>query len=258
MSVADDFTDRLSPRQRAIRYWLTRTIISLGVRCYLRVTPPSGLDRLPPAPFVLCFNHLNWVDPFVVLTVWPQEPKLYIYGPKEADMHRGWRNRLITWTGMAVPFNPAKTNLLASTRRATAVLEAGRVLAIAGEGRLSEREDVVMPIHEGAAFLAIRAGVPIVPLAINGTRWLSFGRSVRVRLAEPIPTAGLRADRATLEATTARLHAALSELVRDYPTGPAPGRVGRWLTDLFNERPWLASERLDEAADPGPSSGPMG
>jgi 1-acyl-sn-glycerol-3-phosphate acyltransferase len=252
MPVADDFADRLTVRQRAFRYWLTRTVIGLGVRTYLRVTPPAGLERLPPAPFVLCFNHLNWVDPFVLLTIWPAEPRIHIYGPKEADMRRGWRNRLITWTGMAVPFNPAKTNLLASTRRAMAVLEAGDVLAIAGEGRLSEREDVVMPIHEGPAFLAIRAGVPIVPMAINGTRWLTFGRRVRVRLGEPISTVGLRADRETLGDTTERLHAALTEMVQGYPEQPVPGRFGRWFTDLFNERPWLASERSGDVPGPGP------
>ncbi|MGZ3586893.1 MAG: lysophospholipid acyltransferase family protein [Candidatus Limnocylindrales bacterium] len=245
MSIADDFSDRLSPGQRAFRYALTRRVISLGVRCYLRVNPPLGLERLPAAPFVLCFNHLNWVDPFVLLTVWPAQPRLYVYGPKERDMRRGWRNHLITWTGMAVPFNPSKTNLLASTKRAVAVLQGGDVLAIAGEGRLSEREDEVMPIHEGPAFVAIHAGVPIVPLGLNGTRWLRFGKRVRLRIGEPISTAGKRADRETLRATTEELHAALTELVQGYADTAVPGPFGRWLTDLFNERPWLASERPD-------------
>ncbi len=256
MPIADDFSDRLSPRQRALRYALTRLAISAGVRCFLRLAPPTGLEHLPSTPFVLCFNHLNWADPFVLFTVWPPQRPLYMYGPKEVDMRRGWRNRLITWTGVAVPYNPSKTNLLASTRRATAVLEAGHVLAIAGEGRLSEREDVVMPIHEGAAFLAIRAGVPIVPLAINGTRWLRFGKRVRVRVGEPIATAGQRADRETLRTTTERVHASLTALVQGYPDTAVPGPFGRWLTDLFNERPWLASERADEAAErPDESAG---
>ncbi len=251
MPVADEFTDRLSPRQRALRYALTRLAIGAGVRCYLRVGPPVGLEGLPEPPFVLCFNHLNWVDPFVLITVWPPQRPLYMYGPKEVDMRRGWRNRLITWSGIAVPYHPSKTNLLASTRRAMTVLGAGHVLAIAGEGRLSEREDVVMPIHEGAAFLAIRAGVPIVPLAINGTRWLRLGKRIRVQVGEPIETAGLRADRETLRATTDRVHAALSSLVQGYRDSAVPGPFGRWLTDLFNERPWLASERPDEPAGVG-------
>ena len=49
------------------------------------------------------------------------------------------------------------------------------MLAIAGEGRLSDREGAIVPLQEGAAFFALRARVPIVPLAIIGTRWLHSG-----------------------------------------------------------------------------------
>ena len=65
----------------------------------------------------------------------------------------GWRNRLIGWIGHAVPFDPDKSHLLTSAERAVAVLKADRVLAIAGEGRLTEDEDVVSAAQRGAAVL---------------------------------------------------------------------------------------------------------
>ena len=154
-------------------------------------------------------------------------------------MRVGLRNRVIGWVGTAVPFRPGKDDLLTSTRRAIAVLRAGHVLAIAPEGTVGVREDVVLPLNEGAAYFAIRAGVPIVPVAINGTRWLRFGKTMRVRVGEPIPTDGRRADRQTVRELTERLHGELQSIVRGYTDTAVPGPFGRWLTEAFNERPWL-------------------
>ena len=94
------------------------------------------------------------------------------------------------WTGTAIPYKPGKNDLLDATRRVGAVLASGSVVAIAGEGRIHVRETELLPISEGAAYFALRSGVPLVPIAINGTSWLRFGGRVRVRVGEPIPIAG--------------------------------------------------------------------
>ena len=44
----------------------------------------------------------------------------------------------------------------------------------------------LLPLSEGAAYFALRSGVPLVPIAINGTSWLRFGSRVRVRVGEPL------------------------------------------------------------------------
>ena len=239
----DPAHDPLPAWRRSVRYHATRIVLWFLVRCWFRLRL-EGFDRLPDPPYVLVFNHLSWADPMVLYATWPASVRVHVYGPKEADMAVGWRNRLIGWIGHAVPFDPDKSHLLTSAKRAVAVLKAGRVLAIAGEGRLTEDEDVVLPLNEGAAFFAIRAGAPILPVAINGTRWLAFGKVVRVRVGEPIVTAGLRADRETLHELTARLQTDLGQLVLGYPDRRVPGPFGRWLTDAFADRPW----RREEAA----------
>ena len=221
----------------AWRYRLARTVIRLVLGAYLRFRR-EGFERLPQPPYLICFNHLNWLDPFVLVAVWPERPRVHVFGPREEDMQVGLRNRLIRWIGTGVPFRPAKDDLLRSTRRATAVLAGGEILSIAGEGRLSEDEGALLPISDGAAFIALRAQVPLVPVAINGTRWLRFGKTIRLRVGEPIPTTGLRADRTTVDQVTGRLQARLTEMVQGYPDSKVPGRFGRWLTELFNERPW--------------------
>ena len=222
-----------------LKHYFIRYGIRFFVGCYLRVRV-RGLDRLPKAPYVVCFNHPNWVDPFLLATFWPEPPWLYIFGPKEEDMGTGWKNRLISWSRMAVPFKPSKSDLLETTRRAVAVLKRGDVLAIAGEGRLSDREGAIVPLQEGAAFFALRARVPIVPLAIIGTRWLHFGKRVTMSVGQPLSVEGLKSDRQGLAQMTSRITAAMDALLDgDLPDEIPPGPFGRWITDAFNDRPWL-------------------
>ena len=80
----------------------------------------------------------------------------------------------MSWTGLPVPYKPGKNDLLDTTRRVQAVFDAGWSLAIAGEGRIHRGERELLPLSDGAAYFALRAGVPIVPLAINGTSWLAL------------------------------------------------------------------------------------
>jgi 1-acyl-sn-glycerol-3-phosphate acyltransferase len=261
----DPAHDPLPAWRRSVRYHATRLTLWFLVRCWFRLRL-EGFDRLPEPPYVIVFNHLSWVDPMVLYATWPASVRVHVYGPKEADMAVGWRNRLISWIGHAVPFDPDKTHLLTSAKRAVAVLKAGRALAIAGEGRLTEDEDVVLPLNEGAAFFAIRAAVPILPVAINGTRWLAFGKVVRVRVGEPLSTVGLHSDRETLGELTARLQGELGRLVLGYPDRRVPGPVGRWLTEAFADRPWRLEEAAAaaraaaaaEAASPPTASDPLG
>jgi 1-acyl-sn-glycerol-3-phosphate acyltransferase len=216
----------------------------------------DGRERLPLGPAIYCFNHLSWADPFVLMAVLPYRPRLYFFGPKEEDLRVGGRNRMMYWTGTAIPYKPGKDDLLEATRRVTTVIEAGGVVAIAGEGRIGAVESSVLPLSEGAAYFALRCGVPLVPIAISGTSWLRFGGRVRVRAGERLEPEG-RPNRAGVAALTTRLDAALRALVADAPAVPRPGRVGVWVTERFNEWPEgsreaaLAAQTASGTADPG-------
>jgi 1-acyl-sn-glycerol-3-phosphate acyltransferase len=157
----------------------------------------------------------------------------------------GGRNRLITWTGMAIPYRPGRQDLIETTRRVSRVLDAGWAVGIAGEGRIHRGERELLPLAEGTAYFALRAGVPIVPLALNGTSWLRFRRRIRIRVGEPILPEG-RPTREAVEAMTARTTDALRALVADFEDPPEPGRFGRWLTELFNDWPEGARPALGE------------
>jgi 1-acyl-sn-glycerol-3-phosphate acyltransferase len=233
----------IAPWRRTARYWFTRIAIHVLVRAWVRIRV-EGREHLPAGPAVLCFTHLNWVDPFLILAALPNRPRVFIFGPKEEDMSVGARNRIMWWTGTAVPYKPGKNDLGEATRAVREVFASGGTLAIAGEGRIHHLESSVLPLNEGAAYFALRSGVPLVPIGLNGSSWVRFGGRIRVRIGEPIIPAG-RPTRAAIADLTARTHAALTDLVADHREIPPPGPFARWFTELFNEWPEGARPGLE-------------
>jgi len=225
----------LDPIRRTLRYWASRLVAGAVTRAWLRIEC-EGFERLPGGPAIYCFNHLSWSDPFVLMATLPMRPRLSFFGPKEEDMGVGGRNRLMHWTGATIPYKPGKNDLLEATRKVSAVVGSGGIVAIAGEGRIGALENAVLPLNDGPAYFALRSRVPVVPIGINGTSWLRFGGRIRVRVGEPIVGAG-RPDRVSVAAMTAALQASLAALVADAPQPARRGRSGAWLSDRFNEWP---------------------
>jgi 1-acyl-sn-glycerol-3-phosphate acyltransferase len=238
VSRSDEF-DVQAPDRPYWRYRLVRAAMRLASWGYSRVRV-EGLENLPEGPSVLCFNHQNWADPFFISGWLPRRPRLYFFGPEQEEMRRGLRNRAMRWAGVAVPYRPGRRGLVAATRRAETILRGGSSLAIAGEGRIHSGEAVILPLLEGPAYLALRAGVPLVPVAVNGTSWLAFRRTVRLRLGTPLAApagADLRPTSESVESLTAQAQASLAAMVLDFPDPPKPHWIGARLTELFNDWP---------------------
>lgn len=102
------------------------------------------------------------------------------------------------------------------------VLRNGEPLVVFPEGT-RQQGPIVQPLKEGAAFLACRARVPIVPVGIGGTeRAMPIGgrfirpSRVAIVVGEPIHpperSEGERVKRSTVSTLTAQLHRQLQEL----------------------------------------------
>jgi 1-acyl-sn-glycerol-3-phosphate acyltransferase len=190
-----------------IVWWVFRTMLLLGWR--LRV---DGLEHLPSrGPFILTPNHASEIDPIVVSAAMPFRVT-YMAG-RELD-------RFPLVFALLRLLNPIFVRRgvgdVGAVKAALDRLARGEVLVIFPEG------GVVQPgmgtLHEGAAFLAIRAQVPVVPMRLLGlARMLPLGARfprlsrVYVRIGDPIP-APPRNGQSTSE-LNAQIRAALDGLL---------------------------------------------
>ncbi|MFV0308624.1 MAG: lysophospholipid acyltransferase family protein [Desertimonas sp.] len=107
--------------------------------------------------------------------------------------------------------------------RCLAVLDAGEPLVLFPEGE-RKSGDVVQPLFDGAAYTALKAGVPIVPVGIAGSEAVMpkgarfiHPAQVRVVVGAPIThdavtSSGARVPRSVVREVTAGLHTTLQEL----------------------------------------------
>jgi 1-acyl-sn-glycerol-3-phosphate acyltransferase len=127
----------------------------------------------------------------------------------------GWHLR---WAGhLPVDRSNARASLKSMTEGARIIADRHISVLLFPEGGRSLTG--LRPFKEGAAYIAIKAGVPIVPVAIAGLRELlpmgsghiRSGR-VTIRIGEPIPTAGLKID--ARDALTTRAHDEIAAMLQ--------------------------------------------
>ena len=107
-------------------------------------------------------------------------------------------------------------------------------MALFPEGTYGRREgELIRPLRHGAAFFALESGRPILPVGIGGTSVLHWDRRFRVRVGQPILVNRVATPtEAEAEALTARLEAALRDLIEPGPELP-PSVRGEFLNRLF-------------------------
>jgi 1-acyl-sn-glycerol-3-phosphate acyltransferase len=126
----------------------------------------SGLENFPRhGPAVIVFNHLGDADAVLMMATLPFQSPVEGIGKIELNEH--WlvgpvfRAYGIIWVHRGQPDRKA-------LRAALDGLAEGRMVTLAPEGRQS----VIGGLEEGnagAAFLALKSGAPIVPVAMTGT-----------------------------------------------------------------------------------------
>lgn len=146
---------------------LAYVVISLPLLGLYRVKE-LGLENVPEGACILAGNHVSYLDPAVMWSLMPKGP-LHFVAKSELYRHKflGWA--LDNLGALPVERDAADRKMIA---QATALLKAGERIAIFPEGtRGRERDDFeeLGQAQQGAAFLAMHAGVPIVPVGIAGT-----------------------------------------------------------------------------------------
>ena len=150
-------------------------------RLYFRASY-EGLENVPATgAFVLAPVHRSNLD-FALMSVLTKRRMRYM--GKESLWKYPWFGRIIAAMG-AYPVSRGTADREA-LRRTIEVLGEGDGLVLFPEGT-RRSGPVVEELYEGAAFVASRAGVPIVPVGIGGTersmpKGARFPRPVKVRV----------------------------------------------------------------------------
>jgi long-chain acyl-CoA synthetase len=174
-----------------------------------------GLEHLPRQyPFLLCPNHLSFVDPFLLACGLPPRllRRLFFLAASEF-----FTSAVVAWLGRLakiIPVSPDR-ELRRSLRLAAEGLRQGLVLCVFPEGERSI-DGTLKPFRKGPAILAVELGVPAVPVAIRGTYEVWRRGSNRIRLHPVSVTFGPSLTPAageTYEAFNARLSQAVASLL---------------------------------------------
>ena len=202
ISLAISFFDVTGRKQIAVaRAWARMLLRISGVH-----VTASGVDGIDPERgFVVAANHASYMDTPVVLSFLPVQ---FRFMAKEGLFRIPLLGTHLQRAGhISVPRDNPREALKVMGEAGKIIRERNISILIFPEGGRSLTG--LQEFREGAAYIAIKAGVPIIPVALKGTMDILPMHSVIVRpgrvemrVGEPIDTTGFTLrDRAALTAT---------------------------------------------------------
>ena len=153
---------RAPTRSELCFYAVVRALVVGFCRLYWRETI-DGRERVPDGPFVLAPVHRSNIDTPLVAVV--TRRRIRYMGKETVWKYRLPGQILSALGGFPVRRGSADREAL---RRCVEVLKGGEPLVLFPEGTRQSGPEV-RPLFEGAAYLSVRTGVPIVPVGIGGS-----------------------------------------------------------------------------------------
>jgi len=178
-------------QHRVARAWAHMLVRFAGAR--VRV---EGLEHLVPgASYVIVANHLSFMDIPVILAYVPVEIRFLAKRSLFKAPFIGYHLRRAGH--LPVEREDVRASLKTMADAAQMIRARGISVLIFPEGGRSPNE--MREFREGAAYIAIKAGAPVVPVGLDGTRQILPMGSIHVKPGEvvlriglPIPTDGLK------------------------------------------------------------------
>jgi len=216
-------------RQANLPYRAVRLIAAPLLRLCFRFDV-AGRENIPEGPgnYIVIGNHLNWLDEFAILLLFPVEPRLHFLADPTILVTRKVQWWIIRTTGGYVPVVRERHGDKALFHHVDRCLELGGAIAIFPEGNYGPKEGELLPFKKGFAHFAIKAKVPVVPVAISGTKDLWFRKRIRVVVGKRLLPEGQ--DPASL---TEAAFKEITKLMPSYSEPPGRKPLRRQLTHLF-------------------------
>lgn len=192
-SLLVSFFDPSGRRQASIASAWSRALLAIGgVSVHI-----EGLDKISrDGSYVIVSNHASYMDTPVVLANLPVQ---FRFLAKKGLFSIPFLGTHLARAGHIPVYRGDPRAAVKTMSRAAEVIQQKRVsLLVFPEGGRTH-DGKLRDFKEGAAYIAIKAGVPIVPVALIGTRAvLPYGSgqiqrgAVQLKIDDPIPTAGLK------------------------------------------------------------------
>lgn len=189
VSLIVSFFDKTGSLQAKLaRVWARTLLVASGVRVHV-----EGLENIDPkVSHVFISNHLSYMDTPVALAVVPAQ---FRFLAKHGLFQIPLLGHHLSRAGhVPVPREDPRAAVKTMSHAAEIIREKKISLLIFPEGGRSH-DGNLRPFKEGGIYIAIKAGVPLVPMAIIGTREiLPFGGGivlsgdVTLRILPPIET----------------------------------------------------------------------
>ena len=128
--------------------------------------------------YIICANHTsNWDAPILVSNL---KRKVYVMAKAEL-----FKNKFIKWLGDKCCVFPVKRGMrdIESIKYSLKLLKDGEILVIFPEGTRKGLEKNGKA-QNGLAYMAIRTGVPVIPVGIQGE--MKPFRKVKLNIGEPL------------------------------------------------------------------------
>lgn len=233
------------PRRRAVR-WTLRQMAKAAFFLIsdLRI---EGLENIPnKGPAILVANHFHYADPVAVMRLSRRQIEFvggnrFFVGPK-------YLHSLPKMWGFIPAYRGGYSRSTLET--ALSVLDRGGLIALFPEG--GAWSPVLRPARPGAAYLAYRSGVPVIPIGIDGFAQLFESRrpSLAIRIGKPIgpfsASGNVRDRRRNFEEIGETMMRAIAELIPERHHG------------VYSKDPRLRSEAQKVAAFPFEQEGMRG
>ncbi len=168
--------NKYSVRPKAVRYVLGYIVLLLG--SILAKTRIKGTENIPKkGPFILVCNHFNRLDPPFVIFAIKRPINFLMASDQTLEAQLMWA----PWLYGFIPTN--RQNIGPSTiKQSISALKKGEVVGIFPEGAATEQ--YIRPAKQGAAYLAMTTGAPILPMSLIGMNniWTNWFKGIRPKL----------------------------------------------------------------------------
>lgn len=184
-------------QSKRVLYWLGHGGVGLALFLAGIRYKVVGRENVPAGAVVYCSNHESNVDPAVLFQ--GLHPMLHIF--YKAELHKvPLMGTAFDIGGFVAVERADRHKAFASVDTAAESLRRGNSFLIFPEGTRS-RGGELLPFKKGGFIMALKAQVPVMPVAVSGGRASMRKGSaivrpvtVTVRIGQPIPTEGMTID----------------------------------------------------------------